>query len=169
MPALRRVFLSLALCLSVIFTSVSAASLPAPSGPVLLEVSGNILVLNDTSSARFDRDMLEALDWVELRTFTSFTEGPQTFAGPTLASVLAAVGAEGVTLHATAINDYSISFPVAHADAHNVILALDRNGMPMRVRDKGPIWVVFPLSEQEAEKKTFDKQMIWQLIRIRIE
>ncbi|MEL7165465.1 MAG: hypothetical protein AAGL96_08315 [Pseudomonadota bacterium] len=169
MSVQRRSFVSFFFGMSLLPVLGMAAALPSPSGSVLLEVSGAISELNGDAVANFDRDMLEALDWVEVQTFTSFTEGPQTFAGPTLASLLAAVGASGGTIRATAVNDYSVNFPASHAEAHNVILALDRNGQPMRVRDKGPIWVVYPLSEQEAEKQPFDDQMIWQLIRIRIE
>ena len=66
------------------------AELSAPEGRVLLTVSGDISATNTEDMAEFDRDMLMALDWREIETFTSFTEGPQVFAGPTLASVLAA-------------------------------------------------------------------------------
>ena len=165
----RRIFLGTA-ATAVAWPHVGlAASLPEPSGDVLLEVTGAISKKNSHGAATFDRKMMTSLDWVEIETFTSFTDGPQRFAGPTLVSLLEAVGAEGTTLHATAINDYTVRIPVEHAARHGVILAMDMNGVPMRVRDKGPIWVVYPLTEAEAEKKPFDDQMIWQLARIRID
>ena len=144
------------------------AELAAPEGRVVLSVSGEIGETNVEGTAAFDADMLRALDWQEIETFTSFTEGPQKFAGPTLASLLAAVEADGQKMNARAINDYFVEIPVSHANAHNVILALEMNGKRMRIRDKGPIWVVYPLSEQEAEKKPFDTEMIWQLDRIEV-
>lgn len=155
-------------CLAV-SAAYPAPDLPEPTGPVLLRVTGSVAQENLPDVAAFDREMLENLDWVEVETFTSFTTGPQRFAGPTLTSVLEAVGAHGVTIRATAINDYTVVIPADHAARHNVILALDNNGQPMRVRDKGPIWVVYPLSEVEAEKKPFDGEMIWQLVELRIE
>lgn len=160
--------LIVALGLSLMAISGWAAGLGAPKGAVLLTVSGEISSQNSEVGARFDREMLRDLDWREVRTFTSFTQGEQVFAGPTLASLLAAVGATGTTLQATAINDYSVAIPVEHANAHDVILAMDRNGAPMRVRDKGPIWVVYPLSESDAAKQTFDQEMIWQLDRLTV-
>lgn len=166
MLILQRFLTSMALCFAA--TWAVAAGLNAPTGAVLLTVSGEISAHNGQGEARFDRDMLQGLDWREVRTFTSFTEGEQVFAGPTLASLLAAVGAKGTTIHATAINDYSVPIPVEHALAHNVILAMDRDGKPMRVRDKGPIWVVYPLSESDAAKQTFDEEMIWQLDRLSV-
>ena len=166
----KRVFLVcyLGFCLAV-SAALAASDLPEPEGQVLLRVTGAVERSNMPDAAVFDRDMLENLDWVEVETFTSFTTGAQRFAGPTLSSVLEAVGAHGATIRATAINDYTVVIPAEHAARHNVILALDNNGRPMRVRDKGPIWVVYPLSQDEAEMKPFDGEMIWQLVELRIE
>ena len=139
--------------------------------PMVGMVNGNwdhVGEANAEGAARFDAQMLRALDWREIETHTSFTKGPQRFAGPTLASLLEAVGADGATLTARAINDYTVKIPVAHADAHDVILAMEQNGKPMRIRDKGPIWVVYPLSADETVNKPFDREMIWQLDRIEV-
>lgn len=163
----------LKLCLFIAFifsgTIASAEQLPEPTGPVLLTVSGQISNGNGDGAARFDREMLKNLDWRVVRTFTSFTKGEQGFEGPSLSSVLAAVGADGDTLRATAINDYSVPIPAEHADAHDVILAMVWNGRQMRIRDKGPIWVVYPLDEATAKTQRFDPEMIWQLNRIAVE
>lgn len=145
-----------------------ADKMPIPQGNVILTISGNILSANHDETAQFDRTMLKSLDWREVETFTSFTDGPQIFAGPTLASVLDAAKAQGGMLQAKAINDYSVDIPASHVLQHGVILAMDHNGSPMRVRDKGPIWVIYPMSEAEAAKKPFDGEMIWQLNRIEI-
>lgn len=147
---------------------LARAELAAPAGRVLLTVSGNIKTVNAGARAEFDRAMLEALDWREIETFTSFTEGPQRFAGPTLASVLEAVEASGGTLTVTALNDYAVSFPLQLATEHSVLLAMDHDGRPMRIREKGPIWIVFPLSEAEAAAAPFDNQMVWQLAKLHI-
>ncbi len=165
-----RVFkFSLTFVLATWAAVVSADVLPPPDGPVLLTVTGQIANENVSGAAQFDRTMLRDLDWREIRTFTSFTDGEQSFAGPSLSSVLSAVGAQGAMLRAQAINDYSVPIPVEHADAHDVILAMEWNGTRMRIRDKGPIWVVYPLDEATAETQRFDAEMIWQLDRIAVE
>jgi hypothetical protein len=148
--------------------ATAATELPAPDGRIVLMVDGAIERTNSGVSAAFDESMLRGLDWREVETYTSFTEGPQRFAGPTLASLLAAVGAQGERMTATAINDYFVEIPVRHAAEHDVILAMEMNGKRMRIRDKGPIWVVYPLSEAEAGRKPFDTEMIWQLNRIEV-
>lgn len=160
-------FLS-ALLFFVLSVTLARALDKPQGGYTLLTVSGAITEQNADGTAEFDRAMLEGLDWRELETFTSFTEGPQQIAGPTLSSLLDAVGAEGSSLTAWAINDYSITIPIEHAAEHDVILAMELNGKRMRVRDKGPIWVVYPLNEEQAANRIFDGEMIWQLVRLRI-
>ncbi len=164
MNLLKRNFL--AFVVGAIALPVLAAGVGVPKGQVVLTVSGSIT--SEADVIEFDRDMLQALDWREIRTFTSFTEGEQVFAGPTLASVLASVGAQGSVIAATALNDYTVEIPLSDAEEHNVILAMDLNGKPMRIRDKGPIWVVYPLREEDAAKQMFDNKMIWQLDRLAI-
>lgn len=162
-------YLFAALCATHLAAAVQASDLSRPDGRVLLTVSGEIAHTNSEQTAQFDRTMLESLDWTEIVSFTSLTEGPQVFAGPTLSSLLDAVGARGTRLRATAIDDYSIIIPLADAAEHNVILAMERNGAAMPVRSKGPIWVIYPLSEADAAKNTFTREMIWQLYRLSVE
>ncbi len=147
---------------------LQAAALPTPEGRILLQVNGAITNLNSDGAANFDLEMMRGLDWQEIETYTSFTDGPQVFAGPTLRSLLDAVEATGRRLNATAINGYFVEIPVAHADDYNVILAVEMNGRFMRIRDKGPIWVIYPLSEEETAQKPFDNEMIWQLNQIEV-
>lgn len=133
-------------------------------GPVMLTVAGAIGA--DGAARAFDEAALRDVAWQAVTTHTSFTEGPQDFAGVPLAALLEAVGAEGATLRATALNDYSVEFPAELAAAHDVLLAIEHNGTRMSVRDKGPIWIVFPLSPEEASERLFDREMVWQLARI---
>ena len=161
---------TLSLCALVISGVASlAANLPEPHGPIVLEISGSIENTNLGKEAGFDVEMMRELDWQTVETHTPFTDGPQVFAGPTLSSVLTYVGASGTQIKATAINDYFVEIPMTDAEDHGVILALEHNGVPMRIRDKGPIWVVYPQSEREAANKTFENEMVWQLNRMSIQ
>ncbi|WP_054463910.1 hypothetical protein [Phaeobacter sp. 11ANDIMAR09] len=148
--------------------AATAEQLPMPTGEVILTVSGAIGKTNSQGGAKFDLDLLKALEWEEVNTFTSFTDGMQTFEGPRLSSLLDFVAASGTTIGAVAINDYFVNIPVTHAENQGVILAIFHNGKQMTVRDKGPIWVIYPQSEDEAKLKKFDNEMIWQLVSIEI-
>ncbi len=144
--------------------AATAEQLPMPTGEVILTVSGAIGKTNSQAGAKFDLDLLRALQWVEVNTFTSFTDGMQTFEGPRLSSLLDFVAASGTIIGASAINDYFVDIPVTHAENQGVVLAIFHNGKEMTVRDKGPIGVIYPQSEDEAKLKKFDNEMIWQLI-----
>jgi hypothetical protein len=148
--------------------AATAEQLPMPTGEVILTVSGAIGKTNSQGGAKFDLDLLKALEWEEVNTFTSFTDGMQTFEGPRLSSLLDFVAASGTTIDAVAINDYFVNIPVTHAESQGVILAIFHNGKQMTVRNKGPIWVIYPQSEGEAKLKKFDNEMIWQLVSMEI-
>jgi hypothetical protein len=146
---------ALFLCLA---GAAPARDLGTPTGPVLLTVTDAA-----GESWSFDRAMIEALGWQTLTTLTPFTEGPQEFAGIPLSALIAATGAEGDVIEAVAINDYMAEIPVAHVAEHGVFLALDHNGEPMRVRDRGPAWIIYPSETVGAAQDRFDTLMVWQL------
>lgn len=117
------------------------------------------------AAARFSAADLRALDWRDIVTHMIWTQGPQRFAGPTLASVLEAAGARGAWLDASALNDYRVLIPAADADL-GVIVAMERAGEPMGIRDKGPLWIVYPQTQAEAIVGAHNERMIWQLREI---
>lgn len=163
---------ALAFGLSLAFAALPAAAdgLPAPKGRVILTVSGQIEEANRGKDAVFDMAMLEALPQQTFTTRTPWYDKPMTFTGPRLADVLAAVKAKGQTIKATAINDYTISIPAADAAAHGVIVARLLNGEPMPVREKGPLFVIYPFdSKAELRSSTYYERSIWQLKRMSIE
>ena len=149
---------------------VKAQDLPVPEGPVILTVSGDIAQTNQDNLATFDRTMLEALEPVSLTTTTAWTEGPVTFEGPLVRDVLSLVGAEGTVVTATALNDYAIDIPFTDFQDYEVLLALEMNGEGMSVRDKGPIWIVYPRDEYaELQTVEYNARWIWQLRSLNVE
>ncbi len=142
-------------------------ALPAPEGEVLLTLSGEIAVTNGDGVARFDRAMLEAMPAVTVSTSTIWTEGVQEFTGVPLADLLARVGVTEGVLSATAINDYAVEIPVTDAVAGGPIVAYALDGQPMSVRDKGPLWIVYPYDDNaDYRTEVIYSRSIWQLDRI---
>jgi hypothetical protein len=146
--------------------AAAGATLPQPAGPLLLKAAGALSATNAGDAAVFDREMLRALDWRLVRSHTAWTEGEREFAGPTLESFLKAVGAEGRAFRAVALNDYGVEIAAGDAEAHGAILALDMDGRAMSVRDKGPVWLVYPQTAEQATSGIFNERMIWQLAEI---
>jgi hypothetical protein len=156
-------------CILAFPGTLHAANLAAPVDQVILKISGEIAVGNVGDEAHFDREMLRGIGMSEIETTTDWTDGVHRFAGPRLEDVLALVEAGGVRLMATAINDYTVEIPRDFAETYGAILALDMDGEPMSVRDKGPIWIVFPKdSFEELEAPEHNAYWIWQLNRIEV-
>jgi hypothetical protein len=165
----RRHLNTLAVLALLLATSGPALALDAPKGRTILTVSGKIGVKNAGAHATFDMAMLEALPQHSFTTRTPWYEKPVTFTGPKLADLLALVKAEGSTLEATAINDYTIRIPVSDAQQHTVIVARLLDGKPMRVRDKGPLFVVYPFDRSHnLRTSVYYERSIWQLKAINV-
>ena len=146
-----------------------AAALPAralapPTGQVVLTVSGRVLMPNDGSSAQFDMAMLEALPQTSFTTRTPWYAQARQFTGPLLRDVLAAAGAKGTLIRLTALNDYRVDMPFADAQRHDVIVARLLDDKPMAVRDKGPLFVIYPFDARpELRGAVYYSRSAWQL------
>jgi len=144
-----------------------AGALPVPAGKVILTISGKIAVDNGGGTAMFDREMLEAMGLVSFTTTTPWHSAPVTFEGVPLDKLMAAVGANGDHITALALNDYSTDIPIADFAAYHTILALKRDGEYMPVKDKGPLFIVYPFdSNPELKHQIFYSRSAWQLSRI---
>ncbi|MEP6320715.1 MAG: oxidoreductase, partial [Paracoccaceae bacterium] len=80
---------------------------------------------------------------------------------------LEVIGVNEGTLKATAINDYAVEIPLEDAVDGGPILAYLSNGVPMSVREKGPIWIVYPYdSDPKYQTEVIYSRSIWQLDRL---
>lgn len=160
------------LCHAMAIVALSVAPLWAddlstPEGEVILTVSGLIDVTNTAETAQFDLNMLEALDSTIIETSTIWTEGKNVFQGVSLEVLVEKLGIEGTTLKATAINDYAIEIPLTDAVEGGPIVAYKMDGKTMSVRDKGPLWIVYPYdSNSDYRSEVVYSRSIWQLDRI---
>ena len=170
---LRRAARALAAAALALWAALAAPAraedLSAPSGAILLTVTGEIAVRNAGDAAAFDLALLERLPPARIVTTTIWTEGPQVFEGVRLADLLARLGVQGGALRATALNDDGVDLPVSDATPDGPIVAFRRNGAPMSARDKGPLWVVHPCDADPAFRtETVYARSIWQLDRIEV-
>ncbi len=151
----------LALCMGL---ALPALALDKPTGPVVLSVGGDIVHRNAGDRADFDMDMLAALPQHTLVTTSPWHKQPTRFTGPLLRDVLASVGAAGRKVHATALNNYQIEIPVEDLLKYNVVLARLVDGQPVRIRDKGPLLIMYPFDQTSALRtQVHYGRAIWQL------
>ena len=166
MNIVRSLMGAIAILSSTVFGGF-AEELTVPSGEILLTVSGAVPVTNEGEAARFDMDMLRSLGETSFTTATPWTDGQQTFSGVPLKALVDLLEIPGGTLSATAINDYAVDIPVSDAVENGPIIAYLRNGEEMSVRDKGPLWIVYPYdSKEEYRAEVIYSRSIWQLDRI---
>lgn len=150
-------------------TMLAAQELVQPDGEVILTISGAIQNTNADESAVFDLEMLRDLPAASISTTTIWTDGEQSFVGVELAALAALVGFDGTTLKASAVNDYSVDIPISDAVPGRAMIAYERNGTTMPLRDKGPLWIVFPFDAgTEFQRESIYARSIWQLNRIAV-
>lgn len=149
------------------FAGASAAQ-NAAAGKVVLSVTG---LVGASAEGRVDFDMarLEALPQRDFTTTSPWYAEPHTFTGPLLRDVLAAAGARGTKLRAVALNDYKIEIPADDAKQFDVIVARLMDGKPMPVRDKGPLFIIYPFdSSAELRSERYYSRSAWQLRTIEV-
>lgn len=161
--------LALSVLLATAGTNLTAQDLAQPAGDVILTISGAITITNDGDTATFDLAMLDALDQRQTTTETPWYDGAQEFSGPTMAALLTQIGATGSTLRVVAINDYAAEMPITDATNLPVILASRHAGNLMSVRDKGPLFVIYPFSEMpELSNEVYFNRSVWQVKAIEV-
>ena len=155
--------------LVMVSSAAQAETLPAPKGAVVLTISGKIANTTKAGAAEFDMVTLEALPGRVTETETPWTKGKPRFEGPLGSALLDKVGASGTSLHIVALNDYAVDVPVEDFRKYPVILATRKDGQPMAVRDKGPLFVIYPfdLDRSLYTEKIFSRSA-WQVKSIEV-
>ena len=107
---------------------------------------------------------LEKLPVTRIVTKTPFLPGTVVFEGVLLRDLLKAAGIKATLLKMTALNDYKVEVPESDADTYDVIVAYKVDGKYMRIRDKGPFWLIYPLDQHsELQNERTATKMIWQM------
>jgi len=120
--------------------------------------------------AHFDMSMLERLPQHSFVTRTPWYSTPRKFTGPLLRDVLAACGAQGSNLRATALNDYRVDLPFEDAQRFDVLVARLLDDKPMAVRDKGPLFIIYPFdSSAELRTTVYYSRSAWQLKTLEVQ
>lgn len=154
----RRTFLAVS---ALAFAPAAAAAASTPSGEVVL------IVRSSGNTATFDMAMLEAMPKTSFVTSSPWTEDDTAFEGVALKDLIAAAGATGTMLTARALNEYASTWPVSEAISGGAIVAYKMNGSYMSVREKGPLWIVYPFDDRpDLKTESNYSRCVWQLASI---
>lgn len=147
----------------VAFLAVSpgASVLAADPALELVSSSGNKIL-------ELSLDQLAGLPQVTVRTENDFSNGIVAYRGPLVRDVLAKLGLGGLeTVRFVAANDYVVEIPTSDFRDYDVILAMEADGKPLSRRDKGPLWLMYPISDNaELRDPIYLRRLIWQVVRI---
>ena len=165
----RAVFSALFLC-QALPAQAQTMALPDLTGAVILTVSG--LDPQDFPGGRIelDRARLAAIGSSEITTSTIWTdEGTHRFKGVMLRDLVDFLNIKAGALRLRALNDYAVEIPTEDVTQIAPILAYEMDGAIMTVRDKGPVWVMYPFDDgPEYRTDTIFSRSIWKLDRIEV-
>lgn len=168
MSFLRGAVLAPTLWLGAALT-LAAEPLPTPTDTVIITVSGNIGQTNRDGVAEFDMAGFASLGSETIKTGTIWTDGVTEFRGVPLKTFVERLEAKGSILRIWALNDYTVDVPFADAVTDGPILAYEANGKPLSVRDKGPIWLLYPFdSNPDYQTEVIYARSIWQIERMEV-
>ena len=147
-------------------TLAATAPVPAPTGPVVLTISGADHP-NVGDELQFDMETLEKLGTVGFTAYDRQAVGRDVaFSGPLLSTVLKAAGVHGAVLHYGAVNDYTVDIPMSDASKYAPMIATRADGKRMDVAHYGPLRVVYPTTGLTLDPTVYDPRWIWQLTNI---
>lgn len=161
---MRRTSLQFLGMLAIALAALSAAA-PVAMAQVVLTLSrgpGNAEILE------FSLDDLRAMPQVTIVTENEFIDGKAAYRGPLVRDVLEQLALDRVdTIRLIAVNDYYVDIPTRDFLDYDAILALEVDGKPLSRRDKGPIWLMYPISDHaELREHVYVNRLIWQVYRI---
>ncbi|WP_162651705.1 molybdopterin-dependent oxidoreductase [Lentilitoribacter sp. Alg239-R112] len=133
--------------------------------------SGTILTVreNATTIQVFDFEALSTMKSTKFETTTIWTEGVQSFEGVPLKTLLEDLKITDGMVLATAVNDYAVEIPISEISSSAPVIAYKQNGERMSLRDKGPLWLVYPYdAHPEFQTEVTYSRSIWQLNRIEV-
>lgn len=125
------------------------------------------VVNREGHSRAFSLADLDALGTHQTVTTTPWHEGAITFEGPLLRDVLAAAGLRNRDVEIKGLNEYAVVVPASDIEKFPVILATRANGSPLKVREHGPLFVIYPFDQDPSLKsEIYYARSVWQVARI---
>lgn len=142
--------------LAVVATAGFAAEEPA------------LKLVNGTQELGLSVGDLAAMPMTTVETENEFVDGSVVYRGPLVRNVLERVGLDTVdNVRFVAANDYYVDIPTQNFREYDAILAIEADGERLSRRDKGPIWLMYPISQySELRDPIYSRRLIWQVVEI---
>jgi hypothetical protein len=137
---------------------------PAGAGAPALEIVSS----DKSETLALSLDDLAALPQTTVKTENEFADGMVTYRGPLVREVLAKLGLDKLEeVRFVAANDYYVDIPTRDFTDYDAILAMEANGEKLSRREKGPLWLMYPISDHaELKDPVYLRRLIWQVVKI---
>jgi hypothetical protein len=145
--------------------------IPAPTGDVILTVTGKIGTTNSGNAIVMDLPMIESVGLVDYKVKDPFENKDTIFRGPLMGNLLDLwqVAKEATTLHVVALDDYTVEVPLSDLRKYPVIFALQQDGQYMPVSTRGPAMLVFPYNDFQFDQSVYNNYWAWQIKSIEVQ
>lgn len=165
MSAFRH-FIGIFACLFLVASAHSAPEAAAERTVLTVAVKGQPQLVR-----HYTLRELEALPQAERRSMLPEETHVYAWQGVRLSTLLAGFApAQAQRLRVEALNDYSALIPLSDLDAFEPILAYRRDGQPVGIAERGPLFVIFPmLDHPELRTQVYFNRTVWQVSRITLE
>ena len=160
-----------------VYTEVTKGTLkagdkiPAPTGDVILTVTGKIGTTNTDSAIKMDLATIESVGLVDYKVLDPFQKKDTVFRGPLMGNLLDLwqVAKDATKLHVVALNDYVVDVPLSEVRKYPVVFALQQDGQYMPVSTRGPAMLVFPYNDFQFDQTVFNDYWAWQIKTIDVQ
>jgi hypothetical protein len=161
-----------------IYEEVSPAALkpgdaiPAPTGEVILTVSGNISAKNNGDVLELDMATLEKFGLMKYDVTDPWLGKNVFYSGILMSDFLKIVGAantaKGVTI--TALDEYEVSLTFNEIEKWPILLATQIDGAYMTVSENGPTRIIFPFDDYaDIDQVLYKDLWVWNIKSIEVQ
>lgn len=157
-----------ALCATALTAAVLAMSAPAhaaanPDVPLtIISKEGNVLL-------KMTESEIVAASKTSFKATTPWEKGEKvTYRGVLFRDLLKKAGVKSpAVLKVTALNGFVVDFPVEDAEKYDVILTTFMNNVRITPRNKGPLFIMYPMDDVPALKTgIYFNRSAWQIDKI---
>jgi hypothetical protein len=114
-------------------------------------------------------EQIQAMPATEFESYTPWTEGKTHFKGIRLQTLMEHLGVTGDVIRVKALNQYHADIAWKELAEYPVIFAYEMDGEPMSIREKGPYWLMFPMTDYpELNVPKYHISMVWQVAAIEV-
>ncbi|OLQ90911.1 hypothetical protein BIY21_02575 [Vibrio ponticus] len=136
--------------------------------PLVLSSPLKIYLADGTAIETNMVDLLEEFPTTSFETRLPWFPDQRSFTGIPVTKLVERYGDDNTfAVTFLALNDYAATSTVDDIRKFSPIVAVKMNGEPMKIRHKGPYWLIFNLNKHpEIDHIGYHAQMVWQIDEI---